>query len=195
MKYMRVALIGLLILSGVFAGVSYKYYTKENQEQASVKYTYHAQKRSANDPKKVNRHEQLTDDKPYATRTEQFFKRAVGQATETKQQLTQVSAKDETYGDSSAYAAIRSVSGMASALQLMKYQMTFNKMSDGTVVGTGTIVLAATAASDDQHGKNNTVSTTYTTLVTLSKQQGDWQVDSLKLGTVTPGDDANETVY
>lgn len=195
MKQRTVWVTTIFSLLALFLGTAIVYEIKATQELKAAEQALHLSQQELASAKTIKVDETLVNKPVYQARTAEFFKRAVMMATSTESQLTKRSSKDETYGTPEAYEAVQSLAGMASSLTVKDLRLTFNEQSDGSVVGAGALTIDTAAQADDSTGKLMHDTSDYTALVTLDKVQSKWRVSELKLGQVTPGENANDTIY
>ncbi|CAM4284620.1 hypothetical protein [Weissella hellenica] len=182
----------VLGLSIIFAGLAFVYDQKQSQQQQvtqqQVQQVKHQQK---NIQQKRQTQEKLVTDAVYQKRAVAFLNRALARATKSGD----ISAKDETYGNTDAYTAIQAMAGMNSGMKLTQHKLQFNKMADGEIVGDGQIEIEAFGISDDKKAKTRHVKSKFTVLLTLDQYQGQLRVESIKLGEVKASENAKDTVY
>lgn len=187
--------LAVAILSLAFAGSAVTYEVKASHDLETAQQAVGVGKKQVAAAKEIRVDERLVDQTVYNKRTQEFFKRATNNATSTESVLKARTAADERYGSPEAYEAIKALAGTATSMQVTSLKMTFNEQSDGSVVGAGDVKLSLSAASDDASAQVKHVTSEYTGLVSLEKYEGKWRVTEVKLGTINPGDNANDTIY
>jgi|GEM_PF-4946734 len=185
----------IVTLSVVFAGSAAFFQHKESDALVTTESKLKSESIKLDELKQITTNEQLTNNQIYNKQTRIFLDRASKNATSSNHILQSYSSTDEKYGVVDAYTAIGGIAGAASSLKVKENHLTFNEMSDGSIIGVGQVVFEVSAASDDADGTLQHVNSPYTVFVTLDKFHGSWRVSEIKLGDVVQEGDANDEIY
>jgi len=187
--------LAVAVLSLVFAGASVSYEMKASHDLEKAQQAVGISEKKVATAKQITVNEKLVDQTAYKARTQEFFKRAGKVASSRESVLKSRTAEDERYGSPATYEAIKGMMGMATGMEITAPHMNFNEQSDGSVVGSGTVKITLSSNSDNAAAQKHQMTSEYTGLVSLEKYEGKWRVTDVKLGTIKPGDNANDTIY